>query len=192
MLYHSKRHEIGFSLWVFLGQAHWRRKLPGQISALATMNGSFNGAGAFVSVFGGPTFALNPAQTGATVWNTTVGGSDSFVVAGRTLFAAGRHLVALDIASGDQRWSGGQTAQCGPAAAGETVYVASGNRVTAYELGGGIGIGGFRASAKRWSYPVEGEPEQGITVADNAVIFLTEGGENSSSKAYALEESQQA
>jgi hypothetical protein len=24
MLYHSKRHEIGFSLWVFLGQALWR------------------------------------------------------------------------------------------------------------------------------------------------------------------------
>jgi outer membrane protein assembly factor BamB len=176
-----------YSLSLADGSGYWRRKFPGSIGALATMYGSFGGAGTFVSVFGGPIFALNSGRTGATVWKADVWSSDSFVVAGRTLFAAGGHLVALDIASGEKRWTGGRTTQCGPAGASETVYAASESHVTAYEFDGGIGVGGFRLSPKRWSYPVEGRPEQGLTVADDAVFFLTEGREDSS-KAYALEE----
>lgn len=169
------------------GRGYWRRKFPGQISALATMGGSYNGAGAFVSVFGGPTFGINPNQTGISVWETDVSGVESFVVAGRRVFAAGQRFVSLDLGSGKQQWSGGKTSQCGPAAAGETVYAASESEVSAYKSGGGTGIGDFRLAAKRWSYSVEGRPQQGLAVADGAVFVLTEGNDNTTPKAYALE-----
>jgi outer membrane protein assembly factor BamB len=170
------------------GSGSWRRKFPGRISVLTAMNGSYRGAGAFVSVLGGPTVAINSSQTGTTTWTSDVWGAGSFVLSGQTLFAADTNLVALAVGTGERRWTGGQTAHCGPAAAGDTVYAASADHVTAYEFGGGIGIGSLRVGAKRWFYPVEGRPEQGFAVADGAVFVLTEGGENTSSRAYALEE----
>jgi outer membrane protein assembly factor BamB len=165
------------------GRGYWRAKLPGYPESLATANGR----GAFVSVFGGPTVELASDRAGATEWRRDVWSADSFVVAGTTLLAAGRRLVALDLRSGERRWTGGRTTQCGPAAAGDTVYAASEERVTAYRFGGGVGVGQFRLGARRWSYPVEGRPEQGLAVADGAVFVLTEGTDGRS-KAYALEE----
>lgn len=166
------------------GRGYWRQKLPGYIESLATANGR----GAFVSVFGGPTVELKSERAGAVQWRRDTWSSDSFVVAGRTLIAAGHRLTALDIRSGgDRQWTGGKTAQCGPAAAGDTIYAASEDRITAYDFGGGIGVGPVRLGAKRWSHSVEGRPEQGLAVADDAVFVLTEGHENEASKAYALE-----
>lgn len=167
------------------GRGYWRQKLPGYIESLATANGR----GAFVSVFGGPTVELESERAGAIQWDRNVWSHDSFVVAGRSLVTAGRRLVALDIRSdGERQWTGGETAQCGPAAAGDTVYAASENDVIAYKFNGGIGLREFRLGAKRWSHPVEGRPEQGLAVADGAVFVLTEGDEDEASKAYALEE----
>ncbi|MFC4553307.1 MULTISPECIES: PQQ-binding-like beta-propeller repeat protein [Halorussus] len=166
------------------GRAYWRRRLHGQIQALATGDSH----GAFVSVFGGPTVELSGERNGATAWRADVWTTDSFAVTAGTLFAVGDRLVSLNTNSGERRWTGGETTQCGPAAAGETVYAASDDRVIAYEFGGGLGVGRFRAGAKRWSHPVEGRPEQGLAVADGAVFVLTEGGGDESSKAYALEE----
>lgn len=168
------------------GRGYWRRKLPGRIGSLAAMYGGYNGAGVFVSVFGGPTFALNPSRTGATVWKTDVWSSDSFVLSGESLFTAGHRLVSLGVGSGKRRWRGGKTSQCGPAAAGDTVYAASEDSITAYKFGGGIGIDSARIGARRWSHSVTGRPEQGLAVADGAAFVLTEGSD--SSKAYALEE----
>jgi outer membrane protein assembly factor BamB len=170
------------------GSGYWRRKFPGHISALTAMNGSYRGAGAFVSVFGGPTMAINPAETGTTTWTSDVWSGNSFVLSGQTLFAADTTLVALAVGTGKRRWTGGQTAQCGPAAAGDTVYAASTDQVTAYKFGGGTGIGSVQIGAKRWSHAVEGSPEQGLAVADGAVFVLTEGHKNTPSRAYALEE----
>lgn len=167
------------------GRGYWRQKLPGVVQSLATANGR----GAFVSVFGGPTVELESERAGAVRWKRDVWSADSFIVAGRTLVAAGRRLTALDVRSdGERQWTGGPTAQCGPAATGETVYSASENRVRATAFDGGVGLGGVRVGSRRWSHRVEGRPEQGLAVADGAVFVLTEGGGDESSKAYALEE----
>ena len=166
------------------GRGLWRQGVPGAVDALATANGR----GAFVSTFGGPTMELDSRRGGEPVWSADVWSADSFVVAGRNLFAAGRRLVDLDVRGGDTQWTGGGTTQCGPAAAGDTVYAASEERVTAYRIRGGVGVGGLRVDARRWSHPVEGRPEQGLAVADGAVFVLTEGGgRNERSMAYALE-----
>jgi outer membrane protein assembly factor BamB len=166
------------------GRGYWRQTLPGYIESLATANGR----GAFVSVFGGPTVELESERAGAVQWRRDTWSTDSFVVAGRTLLAAGHRLTALDIRSGGERqWTGAKTTQCGPAAAGDTVYAASEDRVLAYDSSGGVGVGPVRLGAKRWSHPVEGRPEQGLVVADDAVFVLTEGGGDEDSKAYALE-----
>ena len=166
------------------GRGYWRQKLPGHVESLGTANGR----GAFVSVFGGPTVELESERAGAVRWRRGTWSADSFVVAGRTLVAAGNRLTALDIRGGKRQWTGGKTAQCGPAAAGDTVYAASEDRITAYDFGGGFGVGPVRIGAKRWSHAVEGRPEQGLVVADDAVFVLTEGNEEEASKAYALEE----
>jgi outer membrane protein assembly factor BamB len=121
------------------------------------------------------------------VWSADVWSDDSFVVAGRNLFAAGHRLVDLDVRGGDRRWTGGDTTQCGPAAAGDTVYAAAESHVSGYAVRGGVGVGRLRLDARRWSHPVEGRPEQGLVVADGAVFVLTEGGGDDRSMAYALE-----
>ncbi|USZ68439.1 PQQ-like beta-propeller repeat protein [Halorussus salilacus] len=172
-----------YGLYSTTGEALWRRKLPGHVTALATSNGG----GAFVSTFGGPTVELDTGRTGATAWRTDVWSADSFVVTSKTAFAAGHRLVALDTRSGDRRWTGGETAQCGPAAAGETVYAADEDGVTAYDFDGGVGVRHLRIGAERWSHSVEGSPTRGLAVADDAVFLLTQGGEDTSAKAYALE-----
>jgi outer membrane protein assembly factor BamB len=167
------------------GRGLWRQGVPGPVDALATTNGR----GAFVSTFGGPTVELDSTRGGDPAWSTDVWSADSFVVAGRNLFAAGHRLVDLDIRGGDRRWTGGETTQCGPAAAGDTVFAASESHVTGYRIRGGVGVGGLRLDARRWSHPVEGRPEQGLVVADGAVFVLTEGGaEDERSMAYTLEE----
>lgn len=166
------------------GGAYWRGEVPGNVEALATANGQ----GALVSTFGGPTVELDGRKKGARNWTADVWTSDSLVVTSGTLFAAGHRLVALDSTDGSRRWTGGKTTKCGPAAAGDTVYAASDGAVSAYKFGGGIGVGSIRIGEKRWSHSVEGRPEQGLAVADGAVFVLTEGGDETSSKAYALEE----
>jgi outer membrane protein assembly factor BamB len=173
-----------YGLYPSDGRGRWRHGVSGPVDALATTNGR----GAFVSTFGGPTVELDGGRGGEPVWSADAWTSDSFVVAGRNLFLAGHRLVDLDVRGGDRQWTGGETAQCGPAAAGDTVYAASEERLTAYAIRGGVGIGGFRVDARRWSHPVEGRPEQGLAVADGAVFVLTEGGGNDTrSMAYALE-----
>jgi outer membrane protein assembly factor BamB len=172
-----------YGLWPEDGRGLWQRNLPGRIGALATANGG----GPFVSLLGGPTVKLQSERAGATTWETDVWSADSFLVAGRSLFAAGDELVSLDRRDGERQWTGGSTTMCGPAGAGDTVYAASENEVAAYKFDGGLGLGGVRVDARRWSHRVEGRPEKGLVVADDAVFFLTEGGENESSTAYALE-----
>ena len=167
------------------GRGLWRQGVAGPVDALATTNGH----GAFVSTFGGPTVELVSTRGGEPAWSADVWSADSFVVAGRNLFAVGHRLVDLDVRGGDRQWIGGETTQCGPAAAGDVVYAASESRVTAYAIRGGVGVGALRVGARRWSHPVEGRPEQGLAVADGAVFVLTEGGrEDERSMAYALEE----
>lgn len=163
------------------GRHLWRRKLPGWVRALATANGR----GVFAGVFGGPTVELDTSRAGATLWRSDDWTSDSFALAGNSLFTTGARLTALDVRGGERRWTGDRTTQCGPAMSGDTVYAASEATVSGYAFRGGFGVGSVRVGAKRWSHRVEGRPEQGFAVADDALFFMTEG--DGSSKAYALE-----
>ncbi|MFB6142595.1 MAG: PQQ-binding-like beta-propeller repeat protein [Halorientalis sp.] len=171
-----------YALSVDDGTGQWRRNLNARTTALAAPYGS----GPVVSSFGGPTTALD-RSAGATRWQRDGWSADSLVVTADTLFTAGSQLTARGTGDGRARWTGGATTQCGPAGAGRTVYAASEDAVTAYEFGGGVGLGGLRFDATRWSHDVEGRPEQGLAVADGAVFVLTEGsGEGERSMAYAL------
>jgi len=146
---------------------HDGRSLPGRRSRLLATEASRldrvtgDVRGAFVSVFGGPTVELESERAGAVQLRRNTWGTDWFVVAGRTLVAAGRRLTALDIRpGGDRQWTGGKTAQCGPAAAGDTIYAASEDRVTAYDFGGGIGVGPVRLGASGDHTPSRGGPNR--------------------------------
>lgn len=163
------------------GTGYWRRNLNGMVTTLGTTSGG----GPYVSLFGGPTYRLD--DHGATDWKRDGWSSDSFVLTYETLFATGQRLTARNVRDGSARWTGGATTQCGPAATGDTVYAASGDAVTAYDFGGGRGIGPVRIGTRRWNHSVEGRPEQGLAVADGAVFVLTEGGSDERSMAYALE-----
>lgn len=164
------------------GDAYWRGKVEGWIRALATGNGD----GVFVGAFGGPTVELSGEKNGGEAWTNDVWASNSFVVSGGTAFAAGHELVALDTNDGSRQWTAGTVTDCGPAAAGDTVYAASEGEISGYKFGGGVGFGAARFGTKRWSHSVEGTPQQGLVVADGAVFALTRGDKHS--KAYALEE----
>ncbi|SFR94286.1 Outer membrane protein assembly factor BamB, contains PQQ-like beta-propeller repeat [Halomicrobium zhouii] len=163
------------------GKGYWRRNFHGMCTALGTTTWG----GPYVSFFGGPTYRLD--DYGKIEWRADSYTRGSFVLTGDTIFTAGHRLQARKSSGGDERWTAGETTDCGPAAAGETVYAASDTAVTAYRFDGGTGVGPLRTSAKRWSHEVEGRPAKGIAVADGAVFVLTEGGNETSSMAYALE-----
>ncbi len=169
------------------GDGLWRRRFPGAITALGSMNGGYNGSGAFVSCFGGKTYALNPNKAGAIVWSKDVWSPGSVVVTSSHVYTAGNAISAINYRKGKQNWSVGQTVQCGPAAAGDLVFVGAENAVEAYKMGGGAGLGGVRIDTKGWRQPVDGTPQNGFAVADGAVFVMTEGGNEEPSKAYAIE-----
>ncbi len=169
------------------GQGIWRRKFPGMISALGSLWGSSNGATHFVSCFGGPVYGVGEI-TGATVWQSDdVWSDESLVITKDRLFAAGESLTAISTDGGTQSWTAGTTTQCGPAGAGELVFVATETSIDAYKMGGGAGVGGIRFGPTQWSQPVEGRPEQGIAIADGAVFVMTMGIDGDRSMAYAIE-----
>lgn len=163
------------------GTGYWRRNFHGMCTALGTTTGG----GPYVSFFGGPTYRLG--DQGRTEWRADSYTRNSFVLTGETIFTAGHRFQARKSRGGDERWTGGETTDCGPAAAGETVYAAENGSITAYDFDGGTGVGPVRVDARQWSHDVDGSPAQGIAVADGAVFVLTQGIDETSSMAYALE-----
>ncbi|UIP00860.1 PQQ-binding-like beta-propeller repeat protein [Halobaculum sp. CBA1158] len=151
----------------------WRRKLPGTVRALSASRQSV-----FAATFGGGVFRLatGPAA-GRTEWRApdapTVSGA--LVRAGGLVVAAGSDgVAALRAGDGDGRWRvpGDPTAAASPAvAAGDTLYAGIGGSIRAYALGGGIGVGPYRADAERWRRDV---PARGIAVADGALVVVAD------------------
>ncbi|WP_330632296.1 outer membrane protein assembly factor BamB family protein [Halocatena halophila] len=176
-----------YALYGEQGDGLWRRRFPGAITALGSRNGSHSGAGAFVSCFSGSTFALNPSSAGATVWSKDLWSPESVVVTSSHVYTAGTSISAINYRNGKRSWSVGETVQCGPAAAGDLVFVGAENAVEAYKMGGGAGLGGIRIDTKGWRLPVDGTPQRGFAVADGALFVMTQGGNGEPSKAYAIE-----
>lgn len=170
------------------GEGMWRRKLPGKITALALSDGSHE---VIASTFGGGVFRLRDgAHAGRTAWHDEEGpvAQEAFVVAKGEVYGGDlARMKMLDERSGEVAWKLDGSFGYPPAAAGDTLYLGDEEGVTAYALGGGVGLGDFRLGGRRWHYPLKGEPRSGITVADGAVFVVDSGGENSSSSLIALE-----
>lgn len=165
------------------GAGYWRQNVNGHVNGFA----SGPSTTAVLSTFGGPTYGIGD-NSGAVEWRVDGWTADGFVQTSQTVVTTGHRLRARDADDGSVRWTGGETTQCGPAAAGDTVYAASEDAVTAYDFGGGTGVGPLSVDKRRWSHAVEGRPERGLAVAEGAVFVLTEGGgEDERSMAYALE-----
>lgn len=59
-----------------------------------------------------------------------------------------------------------------PVAAGDTLYLSSGDTVHAFAADGGLGLGSIRTGAKRWSYPTPAV--RGLAIADGALFVACE------------------
>ncbi|EJN58619.1 outer membrane protein assembly factor BamB family protein [Halogranum rubrum] len=170
------------------GEGRWRRKLPGKITALAVED---NGGEVIASTFGGGVFRLRDnAHAGRTRWHAERGpvAHRAFVVAdGRVCGTDLARAKVLDERSGDPEWSVEGDFGVPPAGAGDTLYFGGEKGVTAYKLGGGMGVDGLRFGGKRWHYPFEGSVSGGVTVADEAVVAVDTGGEDRPSRLRVLE-----
>ncbi len=168
-------------------QGLWRQPVPGKVTALAGAEGS----DVYVATFGGGTLRLaGGAHAGRPRWHTADGPTAhrSFVLAGIGLFGAdGAGLTRQNHRTGERDWRLGDDYFSAAAAGGDTVYVGGQREVAAFKISGGLGIGGARVEARRWTYRF-GEGSGGnLTVADGALFVPITGGEDTESGLLALE-----
>lgn len=165
----------------------WRRKVGGEVTALAQVEGG----DALVSAFGGKLRRLaGGAHTGSDRWANRDGGTaqGGIAVAAGTVFGGnGGGLTACGIRGGETRWSASGDFRAGPAVAGDTVYAGREGEVVAFVHSGGFGAGEFGLGRVRWTHDVSGTPLGGLAVADGAVVAATGGGEESEPRTYVLD-----
>lgn len=152
----------------------WHRKVGSAVEAILPDEECV-----LVHTFGGPLQCLGDgAHAGTTRWTIDEKWANSAPVhAGYTFFAAGYEgLVAAREYDKEARWRvRGRYDATGPVAAGDTLYVSSGEAVHAVALEGGVGVGSVRIGAHRWSHPTPAEAVEGLAVADGAVFAACEG-----------------
>jgi outer membrane protein assembly factor BamB len=168
-------------------QGVWRQPVPGKVTALAGTEGS----DVYAATFGGGTLRLaGGAHAGRPRWHTPGGPTAhrSFVLAESGLFGTdGAGLTRQNHRTGERDWRLGDDYFSAPAAGGDTVYVGGQREVAAFKISGGLGIGGARFEARRWTYRF-GEGSGGNpTVADGALFVPITGGEDTESGLLALE-----
>ena len=165
----------------------WRRKVGGEVTALAGVEGG----DVLVSAFGGALRRLaGGAHAGSDRWSNRDGGTaqGGIAVAAGTVFGGnGGGLTACGTHGGGTRWSAPGDFRAGPAAAGDTVYAGREGEVVAFAHASGFGVGGFSVGRVRWSHDVAGTPLEGLAVADGAVIAATGGGEDDPPRTYVLD-----
>jgi outer membrane protein assembly factor BamB len=168
------------------GTGVWRRKLPGEIRALAVEGTSTVYAG----TFGGGVFRLRgAAHAGRTDWHAPEGPTahGAFALADGVL--VGTDLArarGLRTRTGEVRWEVDGSFGAPPAAAGDTAYLPSDDGVVAVHLDGGTGLGDLRFGARRFTYGTGGTVA-GVTVADDALLFATLRGESGDTAVHAVE-----
>lgn len=111
-------------------------------------------------------FALDD---GRVLWTTPAGSDIDPVLSGSTLLlAAGTELSALDLVSGERRWSvplGGET--LGIATQTDVAFVAAGNKLSAYRVSDGASI---------WTSALAAAPRTAVAVSEAAVVVgMTDG-----------------
>ncbi|SFG47644.1 Outer membrane protein assembly factor BamB, contains PQQ-like beta-propeller repeat [Halopelagius inordinatus] len=169
------------------GRGLWRRKLGGSIEALAVQGSN----GVYAGTFGGGVYRLSGgAHTGRTRWRAEDGPTAHGALALADGIVVGTDLArarGLDHRTGEVRWEIAGDFGAPPAASGSVAYLGGEDGVVAANLDGGVGVGDARFGAKRWSVSVEGTPTTGVSVADGALFFATQGDKNAESRIYAME-----
>ncbi|MCO8246569.1 MULTISPECIES: PQQ-binding-like beta-propeller repeat protein [unclassified Haladaptatus] len=163
----------------------WRRKVGAQIQGLVPTS-----EGILVDTFGGPLRCLQDgAHAGTTRWKVPAKQANSAPVYGNyTVFAAGYDsLSAHRDYDKKTKWRyNGRFDRADPVAAGDTLYVSSGDAVHGFALDGGIGMEGYRYDAKQWSHSTSLAVE-GLAVADGALFVACRPGKGESTALYCLE-----
>jgi outer membrane protein assembly factor BamB len=164
----------------------WRQKTGSAVRALLP-----TGEGVLVHTFADPLLCLQDgAHAGTTRWTVDQTLANvAPVIAEYTVFTAGyESLAAFRDFDRDRKWRlDGRYDATAPVAAGDTLYVSSGEAVHAVALDGGVGAFGHRLDAKRWSHPTPGTAVEGLAVADGALFAACKGGKESEVSLYCLE-----
>jgi outer membrane protein assembly factor BamB len=180
--------EAGEVYALFDGRGLWRRKLPGSVVDVALGNSG----PVYATTFGGGTFELaDGLHAGRTRWHVESGpATDSLVLADDAVYGAdGGGLVAMHRHGEKRQWGADGSFAAGMAGAGDTLYVGGEDGVSAYRMGGGLGLGDLRVNARRWRVDVEGSVVRGLAVADGAVFAPVSGTEDTSAALVALDAS---
>lgn len=154
----------------------WRRKVGSAVETVLP-----DEEGVLVDTFDGPLRCLqDAARAGKVRW--TAGrerAGTAPVDADGTVFAAGYEgASAIRENDGETEWElDGEFHAVDPVAAGDTLYVGDRHSVHALSLGGGLGAGGFRVNAERWSHDFGDAVVQSLVVADGAVFVTCNQGE---------------
>ncbi|WP_135854245.1 outer membrane protein assembly factor BamB family protein [Halorussus salinus] len=156
----------------------WRRRVAGGVRDIAVANGG----SVVVSVFGDYVYRLqNGAHAGSDRWRTEFT-ANHFAVTESTVVGVNlSSLAVLGERNGEKRWTRSGTYNCAPAAAGDRFYVggeydddSKGGYLAAYPLGAGGGLLGGNPE-RAWKRDLPGVPVGGLTVADGALLAVTEG-----------------
>jgi outer membrane protein assembly factor BamB len=164
----------------------WRTKVGAKVESVLP-----DEEGVVVTTFGGPLRCLQDgAHAGSVRWEVPEKNALTAPVhAGVWFYSAGWETLGsvreYDAAVG---WRvDGEYDGAAPVAAGDTLYVGSGDGVHAVPLSGGRGVGPLRFDAKRWSKDV-GPVVEGLAIGAGTLFAVTEGGENEDSRIVALRE----
>lgn len=180
--------EAGEVYALFDDRGLWRRKLPGSVVDVALGNSG----PVYATTFGGGTFELaDGLHAGRTRWHVESGpAKDSLVLTDDAVYGAdGGGLVAMHRHGEKRKWGADGSFAAGMAGAGDTLYVGGEDGVSAYRMGGGLGLGDLRVNARRWRVDVEGSVVRGLAVADGAVFAPVSGTEDTSAALVALDAS---
>lgn len=155
------------------GEAKWSYDLgTGTVGTVAVASGVVYG-----SIFGGAanSFVALDAATGQQLWTfvSPAGGDVRSPAIGDGLVytvSGDGNVYALDVATGEQRWSApvGSVARAAPALVGDTLYVvANAGKVFAFDAATG---------AERWHFDYGSSSDYGPIVVDGLVYLATDGG----------------
>lgn len=170
----------------------WRRKVVGNVNALADVGGQV-----YVGTARSRLYRLETsAGTGSSRWEAEPGSSGGLAVASRDVVVSGpTALRMVDSNTGDVEWKREGEFTAAPAIAGDAIYVGGTTEdgsgfVAAYPLSGGSGLNPLGSGSERlWEFDVgSGAPVEGIAVADGAVFACTEDLQGGSEpRVYALD-----
>ncbi|WP_277553546.1 PQQ-binding-like beta-propeller repeat protein [Halobaculum limi] len=153
----------------------WRLRFDGMVEAVTAHSN-----GPTVALFGGPlTNLTDNAGVGSVQWTAPAARANTApVLVGSWLVSAGYDTVSTTRGyDGKRAWGlNGRFDRCDPVAAGDTLYLGDTDGVHAISLSGGVGAGGYRVGARRWSMSLGG-PVGGLAVASGSLVATVRGGD---------------